>query len=1413
MTKVFTPKLFLLSAYLLFFVHSLYSQTISYIIPDIGTTGQNTYVEFIGPYNQNGNFGADGVYNNNAGDPVQVVCANSADTSKVQIGPVVVSWNGKMVSTQVFVLPGVIPNSVDWQLLAPAYKIPLQVLLNGVNAANADTFYIVQSQPAIITAGAIVLGSGGVSGTRSRRGAMIFDSLIFQNGANVTVSTADCDPVTAGNQGFLPVHIFSLGRIFIDNGATVGVSAPGAQNPDAGPGGSGGGTESWTNNTACNGGANPNAAGSGFTGGGTEKFCCAETPGTGTGAGNACLGCGGNGLNGLPGGAGGHLCADEDVGAGGGGHPFGSSGIDGISPGGYGGGSGWQAYAGGGFGSDGTAVSAGSEGKTNGNMELAPFGGGSGGSGGVCGPGSLRGGGGGGGGALAFHAFFSSDLLATGQVKSTGGNGVNGATGYRGGGGGSGGGIMLTGKLNSQGNGIITISGGAGGIGPAGQGGNGGAGRVRVDGPFGTSPVISPIPGAGSSTSYIGPSTDTSYSVARSFNLTGSGNGQAINIFLKPIGKPWQVVANISGYTSTWTQNVILPCPDTVFLLTALQQVINPSAAQYTAEPSWVFSQAAANFLITNSHFVADFKADTACLNNATTFTDQSTAANQWNWNFGDGGNSTLQNPTHTYAAAGNYTVTLTASNVASCSDTVSHIVIVNSLPVVNFAADTVCLNTPPTHFTDLTGTATQWNWDFGDGGNSTLQNPTHTYAASGTYTGSLTATDINGCVNTFSESVIVNVVPVASFTTANVCFPDNVTFTSTSTGPVANYAWNFGDGQFSIMQNPVHNYAAAGTYQVSLVVSTLNNCADMTTQTVVVNPKPVSAFTVQPVCEGVVSVFTNSSSVSNGSIVAYAWSFGDGSFDVQQNTTHTYTTAGTYNAMLIVQTDSGCVDSITNPAIVNPNPVAAFTTGDVCQNQGTVFNNTSTITSGSISQWTWNFGDGQTGNQQNPTHTYQNAGSFTVTLITTSNNNCSDTTTQTDTVEPLPVANFSAPDVCFGVPTIFTDGSYIASGSISAWNWNFGDGLTSTQQNPSHTYQNPGSYNVMLSATSNNNCTDTVTKTVVVNPLPAPNFNAPNVCLGKSTSFTDASTIITGNISAWSWNFGDGNTSNSSSPSNTYVASGVYVVELVLTSDRGCVDSLSKNVTVFTLPVATLNSTPACYSANNGTATAVANGGAAPYSYTWSNGQAGAIANSLYAGTYVVTITDANYCTANASTVVTEPSGPLTVMANPVSPQIALGKSIIINLSNSYNEINASYLTSPAFALSCNDCPQFEASPYQTTTYQVTVTDSNGCTGDGNFTIIVDEAVPVFIPNVFTPNGDGQNDTWGIYSSAIKQVSLSVFNRWGEKVFETDNLNQLWDGSYNGKPAPEGVYVYTAAIVFLDNKTTKLKGSVTLLR
>lgn len=230
----------------------------AYMLPDIGAPGMAVYVEIVAHVDSLGAFGADGLYLNRPGDPVQLECANPADTAKLTLGPLVVSWNGRLISTLVFVAPWVRPNSWRWNELAPEFRIPLRLRV-GNSAAVVDTFYIVQPTPIGAYSGSErVLGQGAL-GIRSRRGAMVIDSLIVAAGTEFRVSTADCDPFTPGNQGYLPFVLLSQGPI---RGARIRVDAEGIH---GGPGGGGGG------GAFCDvafGSANGTDGGNGFTSGG-----------------------------------------------------------------------------------------------------------------------------------------------------------------------------------------------------------------------------------------------------------------------------------------------------------------------------------------------------------------------------------------------------------------------------------------------------------------------------------------------------------------------------------------------------------------------------------------------------------------------------------------------------------------------------------------------------------------------------------------------------------------------------------------------------------------------------------------------------------------------------------------------------------------------------------------------------------------------------------------------------------------------------------------------------------------------------------------------------------------------------------------------------------------------------------------
>lgn len=572
------------------------AQTISYMIPDIGAPGMNVYVEFVAPHDAIGNFGGDGFYLNNPGDAVRLECADPADTASVTIGPVVVSWDGRLVSTQVFVHPHLDPPSSDWNVVGPDFEIPLRFVRGG-NATNAEVFYIVRPQPAIIDGGTSgEIGSGGRWGLRSRRGAMIVDSLDL-SGDSYTISTVDADISAPGNQGYLPAVILSRGPARFGANTRMHVDAAGKI---GGPGGGGGG------GNFCDFTGDGSDGGDGFTGGGRggrnragNPFGSDEYRDPGTGSGSM-IGMTGGSLNGVPGG---NSPAYEASG-GGTGHPFGTSGEGCNSgsrcdpPGGFGGGSGQRqntAGGAGGFATAGGSSNLGNGGQVHGNEFIVPLAGGSGGAGGNPQQGfACSGDGGGGAGALRLSATEVQGYLFTA-------NGAGGADGVdeADGGSGSGGAVELQAKLSS---GIWKIA----ALGGSGAGTPGGAGRIRMDGPIGWFSSGIPV----DESMAEGPSTDTTMFVRRTFELTGTGNGEDVHLYLRSRSQPWTQIDVLSGYGSSgWRTDITLPeNGDSLFFLAALQQVANPSSDRYSARPSQVFSQAAANLLVlqTIPELVAD---------------------------------------------------------------------------------------------------------------------------------------------------------------------------------------------------------------------------------------------------------------------------------------------------------------------------------------------------------------------------------------------------------------------------------------------------------------------------------------------------------------------------------------------------------------------------------------------------------------------------------------------------------------------------------------------------------------------------------------------------------------------------------------------------------------------------------------
>ncbi|MGQ9819454.1 MAG: Ig-like domain-containing protein [Candidatus Kapaibacteriales bacterium] len=556
---------------------------ISYVLPDIGTPGLATYIEIISPYDLFGSFGNDGLYSP-SDSTVKIFFDRPEDTSKIIVGPICVSWQGRMISTYFFVNPNMpTPNSEDWRLLDSQFKIPFRVIVNG-NLSNIDTFYIVK--PYNFSSNLLqsnqIFGEGAL-GIRSRSGAMIVVNLNL-SAMEYRVFLDNSITFPNPNRSYLPFVMICKENIIGQGSSTkINVSAGEGAIQNAGPGGGGGGgrfCDYLTGNQGEDGGRGFVSGGRGGTnnlfGGGTYKSLA-------TGTGDS-----GKSLNGISPPA---IPYGFESSGGGTGHPFGKSGIgsgDQSSwdyPGGYGGGTGSinnRMGGSGGYATDGKnePQNYNNGGKTHGNPMIVPLAGGSGGaSGNPSGLNVCSGSGGGGGGAISIFAKRIENLSIAADGKN-GGSSSNGA-----GGGGSGGGIIVSAKLATS---NLNISA---------KGGNGGGyGWIRVDAPVQSSLIFShtdPPP-------FRSITTDTISYVKKKFMITGSKStsSDTLILFLKPETGNWSsvVLNNLRG-TNSWQKEFTLSTKDTVIYFCAVEDFGYSIVDTFKYQTRYVLSQSATNIL------------------------------------------------------------------------------------------------------------------------------------------------------------------------------------------------------------------------------------------------------------------------------------------------------------------------------------------------------------------------------------------------------------------------------------------------------------------------------------------------------------------------------------------------------------------------------------------------------------------------------------------------------------------------------------------------------------------------------------------------------------------------------------------------------------------------------------------------
>lgn len=625
------------------------------------------------------------------------------------------------------------------------------------------------------------------------------------------------------------------------------------------------------------------------------------------------------------------------------------------------------------------------------------------------------------------------------------------------------------------------------------------------------------------------------------------------------------------------------------------------------------------------------------------------------------------------------------------------------------------CLNGNNFSFNAVTSPGTSYNWNFGDGNLGAGASVNHSYAAPGTYTVSLTASNPAACApNTVTQ--VVTVYPMPVITAGNsgpVCagLPLNLT----SNGAV-NYSWSGPGGFNSALQNPSIASPAVNQSGIYTVTGTdANGCVGTATTNVVINPgAPLNISNTGPVCSG------NNISMTVSGSNTYTWS-GPGNFSSNQSTVTFNNAAASVSGIYTVTATSagGCISTATTQLVVNPTPTVTITnSGPVCNG------NTINLSANGGGTYQWSGPGGFTSTQANITinnATSNNAGVYTVTV--TSTEGCTSVASTTVVVYQKPSCSVTASSpVCVGDELRFTTTENLAN----AYSWTGPNGFVSNQKNPKipeSTLNHNGTY--VLTVTSDKGCTATASVNVIVNPLPNVNITSKNTSGCAPLCNVGFTATSTSNITKYEWSLGNGTTSSNSHIDDVcFYQSGPYSPAVTVVDNNGCRNTMATNVQVFPKPVADYKYSP----------------------------------NPINILNPLVNFTDISF------------GGDINTWFWAINP--------------------GNYGT---FAQQ-NPSVTFQ----DTGVYAVhlVVTNTNGCKDTVSKAIYVYEDFMFYVPNAFTPNGDGQNDEFKPIITNVSNYHMIIFDRWGKEVFSTRDLNKGWDGNVKSKinnnvPTKQEVYIW----------------------
>ena len=844
---------------------------------------------------------------------------------------------------------------------------------------------------------------------------------------------------------------------------------------------------------------------------------------------------------------------------------------------------------------------------------------------------------------------------------------------------------------------------------------------------------------------------------------------------------------------------------------------------------------------------------------------------NKWQWILSRGDTSYVKDPTKLFTTPGTYSVQLTSGTVRGCVGKITKSIVVNPKPKADFTAGFLCYKNNAT-FTDAStvgsGTITKYSWNFGDGFTDTLKNATHTYNVfADSFSVRHIVTTALGCKDTIIKKIKMDDTVKIRYTTtpSSFCEKTPVTFTNTSTGgnPTA-FQWIINNGTtvsgntttatfpnsgifpvkliatnrcgkdtlnstISVTANPVINLGtdvtvcnkstktlnAVGAFD-SLRWNTNQNTASITLDgsrspvnitvykngcigrdTVLVRKQTITPnFTNNYLCLNKPITFNNTSTVNTGTLVQYNWKYGDGNIDNNvQNPTHSFSPFANYTVQLIATSDIGCKDTFSKTILMDSVLNVDFKTAEIvsCQRKAIDFID---ITKGGVNnQNIWRI-ENNNFVSKDKNYTFLGTGNYPVKLVVT--NRCyADSITKNIQIRPRP-------NVYIGRDTILCKNQ----AAIFSVNPSLYDSIRWINGSNAASIIADGSINPIKIKVYAAQCLaeDTVN---VVAPKFNLNFTNDFVCYNKPVTFNNTSSITPGTITNYNWNFGDGQTINGvKNPIHTYDIFGPKNVQLIATGNLGlCSDTINESLQMDDTILFVVNPVPSDICFGKSVAYTSSSFGGVNTNYIWNLNNTNPKTGS--SATYTHTVEGANIIklTANHRCGTDSIKYPFNVLA---LPKINLGDDNIIMCPGEIKFIKIN-VTSDSIFWSTGDknidsigidgsIPQINVDVYK-----------NGCLSKDS--IFVSSNCDIFIPTAFSPNNDGFNDYLNMMDKSIKSYTLKIYNRWNELVFETNDLDYSWDGTYKGQPCAVDNYSYVASGIKYSNEPFSIRGIISLIK